>query len=472
MELKRHDYQKLLQWKNKKGHLPVILRGLRQIGKSYLAEHFAKEEYGEEYCPILDFRHDGRLESLFKDEKGQKKIEVNHIIEGMRVMFPDKKIEKGKTCIVMDEVGDCPLARESFKVFGKDSGYDIIATGSLLGLSQVQGQGSDTPVGYEEYIDMRPLSFIEYLENAKVSNEAIDKIFHCIRSGDGLPLAYHEVLSNHLHRYLLVGGMPEVVSSFLENGNLNEARATLTRLRNDFEDDFGKKRNAKGEIVIDSTLLVRTIRAYRSIPDQLAKENKKFKYSTIYSGGRSSEFSDAIAWLSKTDIIALSHNVRAIESPLEGNAITEEFKVYPTDIGLLLSSYPPSIMQQVLSGDLGAYKGMIYEGFVADALYKAHFPLYYYSDTKKHLENDFLVESNEGIIIIESKATNGKMASARALMSEGSPYRVHKVYKVAMNNFGQGEFYEAIPQYSLPFLLDLLQGELEKPLVVDALPSL
>ncbi|MBQ4255979.1 MAG: AAA family ATPase, partial [Bacilli bacterium] len=214
MELNRHDYDSLLRWKNRKKHLPIILRGLRQIGKSHLAERFAFDQYGEGYCPILDFRHDGRLESLFKDEKGQKRIDVNHIIEGIRILFPDKKIEKGKTCIVMDEVGDCPFARESFKVFGSDSGYDIIATGSLLGLSQIQGEGSDTPIGYEEYLDMTPLNFIEFLENSNVSKEAIDKIFLAVKNNDNLPPAYHEVLFSHLHRYLLVGGMPEAVAHF------------------------------------------------------------------------------------------------------------------------------------------------------------------------------------------------------------------------------------------------------------------
>lgn len=472
MELNRHDYEKLLEWKNRKGHLPIILRGLRQIGKSHLAERFAKEQYGEEFCPILDFRHDGRLESIFKDEKGNKRINVDHIIEGIRVLFPEKKIEKGKTCIVMDEVGDCPYARESFKVFRNDSGYDIIATGSLLGLSQLHGQGSDTPLGFEEYLDMVPLNFIEFLENSSVSKNTIDKIFNAIKKGETLPEAYHEVLTSHLHRYLIVGGMPEAVSCFLDTGNLTQTRNILVRLRKDFEDDFGKKKDKKGNDIIDPVLLVRTIRAYRSIPDQLAKENKKFKYSVIPEGGRSSEFSDAIAWLEKADIIAVSHNLRAIESPLEGNSISEEFKVFPTDIGLLLSFYPVSILQQVLSGDLGAYKGMIYEGFVADAFYKGHFPLYYYSDTKKHFENDFIVETRNGIVVIESKATNGKMASAKALMSPDSPYNIHKVYKVAASNFGEGSFYTSIPQYSLPFLMELFSRELNEMVIVDPLPNL
>ena len=469
MELKRHDYDLLLKWKNRKGHLPIILRGLRQIGKSFLAERFAFDQYGEDYCPVLDFRHDGRLNSLFLDGKGQKRIDVDHIIEGIRILFPKKRVEKGKTCIVMDEVGDCPLARESFKVFGSDSGYDIIATGSLLGLSQLHGEGSDTPIGYEEYLDMTPLDFIEFLENSNVSQEAIKRIYGAVKGKEALPEAYHDVLLSHLHRYLLVGGMPEAVVHFLETGNLNETRDILVRLGKDFEDDFGKRKNSKGETIIDPTLLVRTIRAYRSIPDQLAKENKKFKYSTIPGGGRSSEFSDAIAWLEKTDIVALSHNLRCIESPLSGNAISDEFKVYPTDIGLLLSLYPISIMREILSGDLGAYKGMIYEGFVADAFYKTHLPLYYYSDTKKHLENDFLLEGKEGIIVIESKATNGKMASARALMSEDSPYKVSKVYKVAASGFGEGAFYESIPQYALPFLLHLIAEGNNEPILLEPL---
>lgn len=472
MELEREDYKRLLEWKKRKGHLPIILRGLRQIGKSHLAERFAKEQYGEIYCPILDFRHDGRLESIFKDFRGNKMLNVDHIIGGIRVLFPDKRIEKGKTCIVMDEVGDCPLARESFKVFGKDSGYDIIATGSLLGLTQLQGQGSDTPIGYEEYLDMTPFNFIEFLRNSKISEEAISLIFEATEKNEPLPAVYHEVLSSQLIRYLLVGGMPEALSFFLDTGDLTKTRDILVRLRKDFEDDFGKKKDKNGEPFIDSSLLVRTLRAYRSIPDQLAKENKKFKYSSIDGGGRSSEFSDAIAWLEKSDIVVLSHNLRAIESPLKGNAISEEFKVFPTDIGLLLSFYPITIMQEVLSGNLGAYKGMIYEGFVADGFYKQHIPLYYYSNSGKHLENDFILEGRDGIVIIESKATNGKMASAKMLMGPSSPFKVNKVYKVAEGNFGHGSFYEAIPQYILPFLLRKMYEETNATILLKPLPPL
>jgi Holliday junction resolvase-like predicted endonuclease len=266
--------------------------------------------------------------------------------------------------------------------------------------------------------------------------------------------------------------MPEAVVAFLNSKDLLEARNVQIRLLKDYEDDFGKKTDRNGVTIIDPTLLIRTQRAYRSISDQLAKENKKFKYSCVQGGGRSSEFSDALAWMEKTGLIVMAHNLRAIESPLSGNSISEEFKVYPTDIGLLTASYPLTLTQGILNGDLGAYKGAVYEALAADMQYKAGLSLYYYSDTKRHQENDFLIEEKDGISVVESKAKNGKMASAKALAEGKTPYKILRVYKLISGNFGKGSFYFSLPQYAFPFLLETISGRLRKGLVLPPLPKI
>lgn len=470
--LKRKAYNDLLKWKNKKQKYPLIIKGLRQVGKSFLAEEFVKKEYGEKYCPILDFRHDKNLGKIFSSSFNQTGDKLKSIINNLKIYFPDKIIEKGKTCIVMDEIGDFPLARESFKIFKDNSGYDIIATGSLLGLSELNGNANDVPIGYEEYLDLKALDFEEFLWASGVNEKVITILKEKTLNFEEVPEVIHKIISEHFIRYILVGGLPRAVIKYLENNDLNEVRNYLISLRNDYEDDFGKFKNEKGETKIDSKLLVRTLRAYRSIPNQLAKENKKFKYSVIEGGGRSSEFSDALMWLEKSSLICLAYNLRAIESPLKGNKIYDEFKVYPTDIGLLMSFFPDSIVKEIINGNLGAYKGAIYEGVAADIIYKAGFDLYYYSDTKKHLENDFFIEDNDGISIIESKATNGKMASSKMLKSGNSPYVINEVFKLVSGNFGKGSFFKTIPQYSLIFLLENIKNKTKNDLKLEKIDEI
>lgn len=471
MDFKRKATSLLLDWKNRNGHKPIIIKGLRQVGKSYTAISFAKENYKN--WAFFDFRHDKSLSKIFENTKDDGLMSVDSIISNAQIRFPNTTFEKGNTCLVFDEIGDCPIARESFKLFSSNSGYDIIATGSLLGIAGVnEASEKNTPVGYEEYLDMTALDFEEFLWANGVSSEAINQLKTSVNNFSPTSPTIHSVLSSYLIRYIILGGMPEVISAFLNSQNLLDARAVQTRLISDYEDDFGKKIDKNGNCIIDSTLLIRTQRAYRSIADQLAKENKKFKYSYIEGGGRSSEFSDALAWLEKAGLIVMAHNLRSIESPLAGNSISEEFKVYPTDIGLLIASFPLKTTQSILTGDFGAYKGAIYEGLAAEMLYKAGFPLYYFSDTKRHLENDFFLEEKDGISVIESKANNRKMASAKALKNGETPFKIKEVYKLVSGNFGEGSFFKTMPQYSFPFFLENIDIKLKEGLHLLPLPKI
>lgn len=470
--LYRKAYNDLKKWKNKKNHLPLIIRGLRQIGKSFLAEKFAYENYDKNNVIVLDFRHNKNLDIIFSTNPLMSKPILDQIIDNIKLMFPNKKIEKGKTCFVMDEIGDSKFAREYFKVFGSNSGYDIISTGSLLGLSEIKGEPLNTPIGYEEYLDLKPLDFEEFLIASGVSEDAINVLKKHAINNEELNDTYANVFKSHLLRYIVVGGMPNAIKIYLETGDLFEVRKYLNNLRKDYEDDFGKYKDEKGNTKIDTTLLIRTIRAYRSIPDQLAKENSKFKYSQIQNGGRSSEFSDALAWLEKTDIIRRSHNLKSIELPLEGNAISDEFKVFPTDIGLLVSSYPFPIVEEIINDKLGAHKGAIYESLIADFIYKAGLNLYYFSNTKKHFEIDFVVEENNSISIIEAKSNNGKIVSSKNIINTEIGKNIKNVYKVLKNNFGKGDFYYSIPHYALPFLLQKIYEDTHHSLILPEIEKI
>lgn len=471
MELKRKATSYLSSWKERKNHKPLVIEGLRQVGKSYTALSFAKRNY--ENVLFLDFRHDKSLSDIFQNKGENGRMDTETILENMKLHFPKANLVPKKTCLIFDEVGDCPIARESFKLFTPEKGFDIIATGSLLGIAGVNSVSKkDTPVGYEEYLEMTALDFEEFLWASGVSEKAIEIVKGGVRDFKEIPEAYHNAFSRYFLRYIVVGGMPEAITTYLETNDMMATRNVLLSLRKDYEDDFGKRVDEKGVTILDSNLLVRTLRAYRSIPDQLAKENKKFKYSAIEGGGRSSEFSDALMWLEKAGMIVRANNVKAIERPLSGNVITEQFKVYPTDIGLLCASYPLPFTEEILKGEMGAYKGAVYEAIVAETLFKAGEPLSYYSDTKRHLENDFLLEDKEGIDVIESKSTNGKMASAKALAEGKTPYTIHRVYKLSQGNFSKGDYFFSLPQYAFLFFLEEEKKKIEEGLKLDPLPKI
>lgn len=466
MELKRDLYQKILKWRHKKNKKPLIIDGLRQVGKTYLCVKLGKEEY-DNYI-LYDFRHDSNLSNLFYDNG---KISVDSFISNSIVYFNNQRIIPKKTLLIFDEINDSAVARESLKLFSLDGRYDVVATGSLLGISDLSIK--HIPSGYDEYLTLKPLNFIEFIQAQNISDLAFETIRSSINNKTELNDVYLNILYSHFLRYIIVGGMPSCVIKYIETNNLLEVRQVQDNLIKDYIADFGIKYREDGTRLLDATLLIRISRAFSSIPDQLAKENKKFKYSVIEHGGRSSEFSDALQWLEKTGLIVRSYNLRAIESPLKGNAISEEFKVFLTDIGLLVSLFPISLTNDLLSGELGAYKGAIYEAIVADMLYKGNKDLYYYSDTKKHLENDFIVELNDGIDVLETKANNGRIISAKKLAMNETSFRIHKVYKLIKNGYGKGEFFESFPHYLLPFFLENQNKKIESKLsILDEIPTI
>ena len=397
-------------------------------------------------------------------------MSVDTIIVNSIIHFPDKKFIPKKTLLIFDEINDSALARESLKLFAKDDRYDVIATGSLLGISDLKSK--NIPVGSDSYLEIKPLDFIEFLLASGIKEETINYIYNSIIKNEELSESYINILHSYFLRYIIVGGMPEAVKKYVETQNINEVREIQQSLIKDYIHDFGTRYDDNGKREIDPILYIRISIAFDSIPDQLAKENKKFKYSIIKSGGRSSEFSDALEWLKNIGLIIKAYNLRAIESPLKGNSITDEFKIYMADIGLLIARYPTSIVEQIINDDLSAYKGAIYEAICADILYKSNYELYYYSDSLKHLENDFSIESAKGIDVFEVKANNGKMASAKMLYEGKTAYKVHKIYKLIKKSYGKGEYFDSFPHFLLPFFLNKLKENEKEKLILNALPKI
>ena len=459
MYLRRKAYEKLLEWKNRKNHKPVIVEGLRQVGKSYIVDKFVRDNYSN-YI-IYDFRHRKDLLKIFSGN-----LDVDTIIKNSKLYFSDKKFEEYNTVLVFEEIGDCPLARISLKSFALDGRYDVIATGSLLGVINFRRKNKiKIPTGYEEYIKMSSLDFEEFLWATGIDDAQISTLKECTKERKELNDFEMDFYKKKIKDYMVVGGLPEAVTSFIEgNDDYIAARNVLERLLNDYRADFGRFVDDDGNEEIDYKLQSQLNMIFDSIPKQLARdqENLKFKFSEVKNGGRSAQFEDAFTWLEKAGLVLRCYNTKAIEMPLSMNADKSYFKAFISDVGLLMAMYPVAILRNFLNDELGSRKGAIYENLAAVLLAKKDFPLYYFSDGKKHLEIDYLIEGKNGIILYEEKSTNGKMAASKAVMTGKTAYKADICYKIIENNFGKGEFFTSIPQCCSEFLLDEIKDELYK----------
>ena len=263
---------------------------------------------------------------------------------------------------------------------------------------------------------------------------------------------------------MIVGGMPDSIKKYLKTNNYIKSREYLEGLIKDYRLDFGRFVNDKSNEEIDYHLQNKINQVFDSIPSQLARETDthKFKYSEIKSGGRSKEFEEPFIWLENAGLVLRCFNLRAIEKPLELNTDKTYFKTHISDIGLLMAMYPISTSQELLEDKLDSRKGALFENLVATIINKAGLPLYYFSKGSDHLEIDFIFEGDKGIVLLEEKTINGKMAASRSVMEGKTKYKADICYKVIRENFGKGDFYTSVPLYALPFLLENIVTEITK----------
>lgn len=458
IDLKRKIYDDLVNWNKDQNKVPLIVDGLRQVGKSYIVDKFAHDNY--ENVIIYDFRHNKALRKIFDGN-----LDVDSIIRNSTPYFAGKQFIPYKTILIFEEIGDCPLARTSFKSFAQDKRFTVIATGSLLGVLNYRRKSKiDVPTGYEKIIHMSSLDFEEFLWANGIDDTTVSVLKDFTYRKEQLPNALADFYKEMIKRYVIVGGMPDSVKEFLKTNNYINSREYLEGLIRDYRSDFGRFINDKNEEEIDYHMQSRLNQIIDSIPSQLARETDvhKFKYSEIKNGGRSKEFEEPFEWLEKAGLVMRCFNLRAIEKPLEANTDKTYFKAFISDIGLLMAMYPLSTSQEFLRDELDSRKGAIFENLLATMIKKAGLPLYYYSRGSEHLEIDYIFESDEGITLLEEKTVNGKMVASRSLMMGKTPYKANICYKVIRENFGNGEFYISVPQYSVPFLLDEIVEELNK----------
>ena len=349
--LRRKIQDTLLQWKNTPGHKPLIIKGCRQCGKTFSVREFAKKYYKHEI--YLNFLQDSSYASIFSGS-----LEVNHLVMMMSALLPDAVFEAGTTVIILDEIQDCPDARTALKFFHLDGRFDVICTGSLLGVRGYGKEPKSVPVGYETVIDMFPLDFEEFLWANGISEPMISVLEECLKKESPVPEALHNRFRQLLLQYVVVGGMPEAVQLFVDTKQVGSVLRLQRDIIRSYEDDMIKYADKKDK--------GRIAECFQSIPKQLSKENKKFQYSVVRKGGTAAQYAGSLQWIEDAGIISRCYNLTLPELPLDGNAIEDIFKVYVKDTGLLISMLEDGTQFDVLQGNLYGYKGAIFENLIAD----------------------------------------------------------------------------------------------------------
>lgn len=441
--LKRKIETYLAKWKKSADKKPLLIKGIRQCGKTYIVQKFAQENY--ENVVYMNFILEPDKKSAFMGD-----MDVDTIILNLSALIPGSRFTERKTCIILDEIQECKEARTSLKSFCIDGRFDVIATGSLLGVkgySNKNGEeeGRDSvPVGYETIIDMYPLDFDEFLWANGINDAVIDSIKSCFENETPVPDGIHKAIMELLYRYVIVGGLPEVVNCFLKTKNIELIYNTQRNLIAEYEEDMVK--------YADNVDKPHIRECFESIPKQLAKENKKFQYSIVKKGGRASQYIGSIQWLEDAGIARRCYNTTITELPLEGNSIKDCFKVYTTDIGLLIAMLDYGTQADILNGNLLGYKGAIFENLMADFLCKSGQKLYYFHKDSG-LELDFLVRFKSECVILEVKAKNGKAKSMNTVLKNKDVYHVNHAIKLGQYNVGREGDVLTIPLY-MGFLIN------------------
>jgi len=430
--MKRLLYTRLLDWKNSKNRKPLLLQGARQVGKTYLINEFSKNEYAN--FIYLNFEQNPDLGNLFENILSPYKI-----LENLS-LYLSKKIDSVDTILFFDEIQISPKALTSLKYFYEQAPeFHIIAAGSLLGVSV--GKGSSFPVGKVNFLNLYPLNFIEYL-HAFGENLLADKI-ETITTIEPLPEAIHNKLISHLKQYLFLGGMPEVVQDYINNHDIESARKIQNDILESYKRDFSK--------YTDRNQAVKTSEVWNSIPYQIAKENKKFKYADVRKRARASTYEQTIEWLNNAGLINVVYNISVPKLPLAGYADNSKFKIYLLDSGLLGAML--KISSKIIlepTALFSEYNGAFIENFVASEFTALHFDKLFYWTSKSDAEVDFIIQKENMIYPVEVKS--GLNRNIKSLKSYADKYKPKLTYRLSPRNYIQSDNFINLPLYAVCFL--------------------
>ena len=432
----------LEDWIQDAHHMPIVVKGVRQCGKTSSVKAFAERHF--KHIVYLDFRENPDYKKFFEPN-----ISVASVIMRISAALPAAEIVPHETCFIFDEIQDCPRARSSLKYFHLDGRYEVMCTGSLLGVNGYKTKdkqddlAASIPVGFEHIVEMYPMDFEEWLWANGIKPMHFDYLRDCLQKETPVDPALHDRFRELLNQYVIVGGMPEVVTVFLESGLVSKALAVQKRIVDEYKADMVKYAAKEDKAHIRE--------CFESIPSQLAREYKKFAYNIVRKGGRGRDYAGSLQWIEDAGIIRRCYNIEKTELPLDGNKIQSEFKVYMADIGLLISMLEDGTQSSILSGDLLSYKGAIFENLVADLFGKMGRKLYYYHKDSG-VELDFVIRYKGKCTPVECKARTGDAKSLKTILKNTEKYHVEQAIKLGDYNIGRSGAVLTLPMY-MGFLL-------------------
>lgn len=405
MYFKRKVDEFLIQWKQDPAHKPLIIKGARQIGKTESILHFANEQYTN--VIYINFVLEKKYTAIVNDG-----YDVETVLKNISLIDPSKKFISGETIIIFDEIQEYPDVATTLKAFRIDGRYDVICSGSMLGINykKIHSNSVGNKIDYE----MFSMDFEEFLWAKGYHEEQIADILQHMKDSKPFNEIELKVYKSLFMDYCVLGGMPDVVKGYIETGTFSNSLEIQEQIRLDYEEDVRKY--AEG---LDQTKI---ISVYRSIPAQLAKENKKFQFSKIEKNARSREYTGCIEWLKDAGVVTECNCLTYPELPLRGNIDESKYKLYYSDTGLLVSSLDEEAQEDLrVNKNLGVYKGALYENFVAEAFVKQGLGLFYYKKENSTLEEDFFVRSKNELIPVEVKA-NSNCSKSLAMLIRNKNY--------------------------------------------------
>jgi len=442
IELRRHIDLWLTKWRANSNRKPALIFGIRQSGKTHSIKRFAEDKQNYECAIYLNFWDKPELISAFDND-----LSIDNLIKEISVKMPLPNLVEGKTVFIFDEVQECPRALLSLKTNENDPRYDFIASGSFLGIrGYIVGDATPRPVGSTDEFVMRTLDFEEFLWAKGYSDAQVNLIRDSFENRKPMSASMHAKFTSLFREYLCVGGFPETVRNYVATNNIYTSVQTTRRITADLQNDFGRRKGKDGKPLFQPNEVARIRSAFSLIPAFLGKENKRYVVSKITGEGSKDSRKDALHYLCDAGVIVKSCNLDVPATPLASNANQSQFKVFPTDIGMLVGMLENGVTDALLSGNLGFGKGMLYEALVADAIYKRGAEFYYFAkDTG--LELDFVVNLKGETTILEVKSANGNAKSAKTVMKHPEHYGKTQLIYIKDANIGYADGVLTIPHY-------------------------
>lgn len=433
--LKRKIDEKIAEWKSRKYKMPLLISGARQVGKTTSIKEFAAQNYATTY--ELNFVEQKSLASIFDGD-----LDADTILRKLRFKFPTRRLVQGNTVLFLDEIQECPNAYAALKFLKNDPRFDVIASGSLLGINFKEV--ISVPVGNTEDLEMRSLDFEEFLWAMGIGEDIIDELRSRLEDRKPVDPILHKTMLELFRTFMVVGGMPSPVAAYAAQQDYSRVLSLQKWLNSGYLKDVVKYAAPaeKPKILL----------CLSSMTSQLAKEHRKFQYSVVEKGAGERKYGGSLVWLHDAGLVSFCHNISKPEMPLESFKIGKEFKVYMKDTGLLVSMYGNSAADMIMSESPGIARGGIYENVIAECLSKNGHELRYFSPSSQ-LEIDFMMELGGKLCAVEVKGGENTKSKALASVLDGEKYKVERAIRFSPKNIGDDGVILSLPHY-MAFLVD------------------